>query len=90
MKFKKTAVKYCVELTIPEFEAIMEKEKDCENDGTWYTLCGDLEHIQGIDEVDYNGHFGANIFYTNDLEYPVDRKVIEKIIEKWTKGYKGE
>lgn len=94
MKFEKTAIQYCVELTVAEFTNIMDKERDidmhdkCEwsdNLTKVYSLCDELNTIQGIDGIDYNGHFGANIWYTNDLEYPVDHEVIQKIIEKWTK-----
>ena len=85
MKFNKTAVKYCVEITIDEFSILMDKEAGYEQDDSWKSLCLELGKMDGIEDVDYNGHFGPNIFYTHDLRYPVAQKQITKVIEKWIK-----
>ena len=64
MNTEVTATSYCTELPHKDYSKIIDKEKESEESGTWNTLCEDLEKIESVIQVDYNGHFGPNIFFT--------------------------
>lgn len=44
-----------------------------------------MDKIDGVSDTDYNGHFGANIFFTLDMEYDEVTTLgeVKKIIKKW-------
>jgi hypothetical protein len=84
MKFIQTAIQYCIELSSITFTAIVDEDSRRENEGDYDNhLVHELEKIDGVDRVDYNGHFGSNIFFTLDLEYEIDPtiKTIRKVID---------
>lgn len=79
MNFIPTAMSFCIELTKEDFLKIMEVDSKEENEGNWdNTLFQKLDKIDGIVDVDYNGHFGANIWLQMDLEFSI-REMAEKI-----------
>jgi hypothetical protein len=86
MKRELTAKQYCVEVTYEEFVKLTDKEFDYQNNNDFdTTLYNELEKINGVNNVDYNGHFGPNIFYIMEEDYAskeTDEK-IKKIITKW-------
>lgn len=88
MKFTETMKQFCVELTKEEFIKILDKEKEQENNNDWDNhLFNELNKIDGVDDTDYNGHFGANIFFSFDVDYDeaATMKAVKKVIEKWVK-----
>jgi len=60
---------YCVELTLEQFLAIeaLDDAHEAKNAATLY----DLLTAMGAQHVEYNGHFGAAIFFTlpDELQY---------------------
>ena len=55
---------YILDITTEKLSSIM--DKDCEADHPLYML---LAKIDGIHDVDYNGHFGPHIYVTLESEY---------------------
>ena len=60
------ATSYCIAVTIPSFLALTRYEDVHYNDESLDSDMGTNAHTLS---VEYNGHFGANIFYTLDAEY---------------------
>lgn len=60
---------YCAELTVEQFLAIEALDDAHEKKGA-ATLC-DLLESMGAQMIEYNGHFGAAIFFTlpDELQY---------------------
>jgi len=86
MKFVETNKQFCVELTVEEFTKIMDRETEQENDHDWDNhLYQELNKIDGVDDTDYNGHFGPNIFFSLDVQFNEAKTIeaVKKIIEKW-------
>lgn len=69
MEVTTIARSYCVEVTIEQFLAIEALDDAHEKKGV-ATLC-DLLGSMGAQQIEYNGHFGAAIFFTlpDDLQY---------------------
>lgn len=63
----------CVQYTIPLSDAFDVTMLECVNDAFYY--CNGkgvddlLESITGVHSIDYNGHFGNNLYLTIDEEY---------------------
>lgn len=81
-----TCRSYCYEVEDDDFRAIEKRDDDCE---TWEeTLCARLEALDGVSRVDYNGHFGANIFFNIDADedtHELNNKMIA-MINDWAAG----
>ena len=82
--FKKvaTSTKYCVPYGLENYKKMIDIELDEEK--SLYEL---LDSIEGIVEVDYNGHFGPNIWIEVDSDYDnlvlwsrIDR-ILKKFVE---------
>jgi hypothetical protein len=89
MKFVQTAIQYCVELSTLTFTAIMNEDSRRENKGEYDNiLASKLDKIDGVSNVDYNGHFGPNVFFTLDMNYKIDPtiKAIRKMIDTYVEG----
>ena len=56
----KLSTKYSCEIPMDKFVAILDKDKECHWDDS---LAGKLNAIEGIIEVDYNGHFGNSLYF---------------------------
>lgn len=54
-------------------------------------LSGILDHIEGVSDADYNGHFGSYVFFNLDAENdtPEKREEIKTLIVNYING-KGE
>lgn len=74
-----TVRKYCVEVSIEFFQALIAKDDAHihEEGADMITLCDRLNKVDGLVEVDYDGHFGPNLFF--DVEAADDTP------ELWTK-----
>ena len=86
MKTVKTAIQYCVEVTRDEFLNIMDADAYYENLNYFDTpLCMELDALDNIQDVDYNGHFGPNIFFPLELTdtKDIDLAKAQVIIKKW-------
>jgi len=77
---------YCYEMEVDDFMAVEHRDDECD---TWEeTLCARLEALEGVSRVDYNGHFGANIFFNIDTEddtHELNEKMI-RMINDWAAG----
>lgn len=61
-----TARSYAYELSVVDFMAV---EKLDDEQELWAdTLCAKLEEVPGVSAVEYNGHFGAFIYFRIDAE----------------------
>ena len=86
MEFEKTASDYTIEVSKEDMLAILKAER------TVYdaTLCDKLEKIDGVSNVNYDGHFGAAIYLKLDTEHDNDatRHEITATIEATIAEYK--
>ena len=71
---------YVYEMEVDDYTAI--EHRDDEMDHWEDTLCVRLEALDGVSRVDYNGHFGANIFFNIDTDddTPKLRETIVRMI----------
>jgi len=77
---------YCYEIEVEDFIAI--EERDDAQDIWEDTLCAQLEAFEGVSRVDYNGHFGPNIFFNIDADidtHELNEKMI-RMINDWAAG----
>jgi hypothetical protein len=74
---------YCIEVTVEEFQKLMDKE----NLGMDGNLFSKLHKLDGVYNIEYNGHFGANIWVTIDKEHDNGKtwNTIEEIINGFIK-----
>ena len=81
------SVSYCAIVTEQEFRDIMDLDSHFENESEWSkTLVYVLDDMDGVDNVDYNGHFGANVFFTVE-GHPKAHKDTVQAIAKTIGGY---
>lgn len=77
MKRECVAKQYTIEV---DLRAIMDWDSQKENDNQWDDILHmQLDKIEGVENVDYNGHFGNYIWLT--IEHPHDNKVTWDKIE---------
>jgi len=74
---------YAVELTVKQFTKVEERDDKAKDFG----LLSILSNL-GAHSIEYNGHFGASIFYTLDTETdsPELRAEIETAIVDYANG----
>jgi hypothetical protein len=71
---------YCFEITIKQMHKIWTRDRTRDNYGSLYTrLCA----IDGIHSVEYDGHFGANIFVMIDEPFDESLEKAKKEIAKY-------
>ena len=77
---------YCYEIEEADYLAIEARDDECDE---WKeTLCARIEALDGVSRVDYNGHFGANIFFNIDAvddTHELNEKIILMITD-WMTG----
>jgi len=76
-------------ITIDNLMAIVDIDKEHENDGDWDGILSEqLDLLDGITNSDYNGHFGNYIFLTIDSKHDNDKTwdAIETTIKDHIKG----
>ena len=67
-----TSTNYSIDVSMERFEEICEAES-FKNIGTCgLTIAEQLEKIDGVWKVEYDGHFGAAIYLTLDVEHDTD------------------
>lgn len=64
---QKVSTSYAYGLTIEEFQKVT--RKDDEEEDYERTLGAKLERLEGVRDVEYNGHFGPFIYYTIDVDH---------------------
>jgi hypothetical protein len=62
MKYNVTQYSICVPLTNKQWEKLMKKENDYWHNGKPDLITPPLKKV-GADRIDFNGHFGRNIFF---------------------------
>jgi hypothetical protein len=72
---------YCIQLSKPEFKKIMLHDTINRDKPLWRML---HKEVGGISDIEYNGHFGPNVWVTIDKEYD-DGKTWNQIDEIITK-----
>ena len=62
--FKKSVVSttYCIELSIEEMLKVLNNDTSAEDDEDEELLVEELASIDGVFDVDYNGHFGPVVY----------------------------
>ncbi len=79
-----TGVQYTLKISRAWFINIIDKDDEYMHDSI-KTLYERLMGIEGIHEIDYNGHFGARIFI--GMEKSADTRKTWKLIRKTVKDY---
>ena len=83
ISFEPVQTVYHIKLTVPEFQKIMDYDNVA-----LPPLFELLAEIDGVNDVEYDGHFGASIWLTLDKEHDTGKTwnqisdIIEIIIEK--------
>lgn len=95
MKFEKTTTSYAIVVPEGDFLYLMDSESYATDHAAYkkgqQSLSEKLDKLDGVFDVDYNGHFGAQIILTIDVEQD-DAKLKRKIISiikkhlKWCKS----
>ena len=63
----RTATSYQYQISKERFTAIVDRDNEVETYAEM--LCAQLEALDGVSDVEYNGHFGANIYLTVDADH---------------------
>lgn len=78
-----TSVNYCVDLTLKQFLALDardQREQDAGNHCDLDSILSGTTHAQAIE---FNGHFGAAVFFSLDADSLDDAEVIAKMIKMY-------
>lgn len=81
MKALITQTHYCVPLTPKQWDNLNRYDKNGED--RWDEVCAKLKKA-GAENIEYNGHFGMNIFFSLEKtrHLPRTMKAILKIVSK--------
>ena len=74
-----TATSYCFSISIPEFEAMEIRDEERWEDGEQIALFEILNAMDGVSDTDYNGHFGAYVYFTVNAEQCNDGNTLRLI-----------
>ena len=77
-QFEATSTSYAIPVTIEEFQSI--EEKDNQAEACEHCLFKWLESIEGVSNIDYNGHFGPFIYL--QIETPLDNDETKAFISQ--------
>lgn len=81
MKRECVAKQYTIEVDLLK---IMDSDSFHENENEWDEILDQkLDKIKGVEDVDYNGHFGSYVFLTIETEFDTPELWLE--IEKTIK-----
>jgi hypothetical protein len=89
--FEPTRVAFALEISDKQMIDLMDSESHVTNDAAFKegnsTLCEKLDRETSAHAIEYNGHFGAAVYLTLDVDAdtPDERKKIASIIEKHLK-----
>ncbi len=75
--FETTASLITYEVSIEDFTAITQRDQDRQDEDNWDCLSTLLDRIEGVHDTDYNGHFGAAIYFTISAEHDSPKKRVE-------------
>lgn len=91
MKVEITAVSYCIALDSVDALLFIERRDDAEAEHVWtQTLAGRIDTLDCVGNVEYNGHFGANIFFTIEgvaKEHKTTLTAIKRLIKDYLRPY---
>lgn len=76
MKLEPTSTNYAVQVDLGQFARLLEDENE------WFMetiLADDLAKLDGVDSVEYNGHFGPCIYLRIDTEHDTSERHAEII-----------
>lgn len=78
---------YAMEIPLKDFMRILKQDtyqySDTESKGI--TLSEDIDKLDGVDDADYNGHFGNYIYYRVETKH--DTPETHKKIQELTQAY---
>lgn len=78
-----TSVSYCVELTLNQYlalEARDDREQNAERSCDLDSILSGVTHARSID---FNGHFGAAVYFTLCVDELDDAEIVAKIIKMY-------
>lgn len=80
MKAHVTQIHYCVPLTQSQWAEL--NRLDDEGNDRWEEIASKMKKA-GADNLEYNGHFGSNIFFSVETAVQLPRvlKCIEKLVK---------
>lgn len=84
LTFEPTFTRYCIEIEAKAFTAMLDAEEILGRGEPMDSLSDSLEKLPGVNEVEYNGHFGANVFLSldSDIDSPAAREALGVVIEQ--------
>lgn len=78
MNFKRivTARNYRIDVTVDQFLIMTNRESICSEFAGPY-LSEQLDDLDGVDDADYNGHFGAHIYVRIEPEHDTEERWVQ-------------
>jgi multidrug efflux pump subunit AcrB len=89
MIFTPTSIHFNIEINKNDLLAILERDKTEERNRNWNdTLFNKLDRIDGVIDVNYDGHFGPNIHLRMDLNRSMrdTAEDVKKTIKEYING----
>ena len=74
-----TSTSYCFSISIPEFESMELRDDERWEEGEQKGLYQILDSMEGVSNTEYNGHFGAFVYFTVDTEQVNDGETLRLI-----------
>lgn len=78
-----TAVSFSVKLTEPQFLALDKRNDYNNSNDSRFNLISILQDVTNAESIDFDGHFGAAVFFTLGADCLDDAEVIAKIIKMY-------
>lgn len=82
LTFLKAATSYQIEIPLEDMRLLLVTESALVADDTFHPLYEKLRKLDGVSKIDYDGHYGANIFLMIDTveDTPKTRQLISDTI----------
>jgi hypothetical protein len=78
-----TCVSYRVELTHKQFIALEKRDEREQDASSYFDLDSILKGVTHAEELEFNGHFGAAVYFSLREEYLDDAEVVAKMIKMY-------
>lgn len=78
-----TCVHYTVDLTHKQFIALEKRDQREQDASSYFDLDSILKGVTHAEEIEFNGHFGAAVYFSLRADYLDDAEVVAKIIKMY-------
>jgi hypothetical protein len=89
LTFEKTITSYCIAIEDDQLMLALEDSESYVTDNAAFadgnmTLCQKLDELDGVQDIDYNGHFGNHVFLSIEVDHDnaKTKRKISKVIEE--------